>query len=292
MDLNCKNVIWSKGCLDHEYKLTETELVTSPDYILNMVQNKPIVWIRNTSMTNIKTDLDFLVDILYKIKKPFTLITTDGDRPVPSSYSNTTVHTLLESDKVLRWYTQNYDKSIIHDKLTYMPIGLDLHTKRWLINDSISEKVNYMVEQRMESRDKRKNVVLSDFHLHYSHPERRELHEKLKHNNKIYFLPNHVSFKEITNLYNTYQFVLSPRGNGLDCHRTWELFLAGAILITKTSSLDSMYIDNNLPVVILKDWNELDHDLETKLTQWYDKYIHLTSIVNIYPRMKFSYWLK
>ena len=26
--------------------------------------------------------------------------------------------------------------------------------------------------------------------------------------------------------YDKYNFVISPRGNGLDCHRTWELFLA------------------------------------------------------------------
>lgn len=289
MDLNSKNIIWSKGCLDHEYKLKETEIVTNPDFILNMVQNKNIVWIRNTSMS-VKTDLDFLVDVLYKIKNPFTLITTDGDRPVPSSYSSNTVRTLLESDKVVRWYTQNYDRTIIHEKLTYMPIGLDLHTKRWLIEDSISKKVDYMISKRMESISKRKDVILSDFHLHYSHSERRELHDKIKNNKHIYFLNDVVSFKEITDLYNTYQFVLSPRGNGLDCHRTWELFLAGAILITKTSSLDQMYIDNNLPVVILNDWDELDN-LEVKLKQWYDQYVHLTSIVNIYPKMKFSYWL-
>jgi hypothetical protein len=92
-------------------------------------------------------------------------------------------------------------------------------------------------------------------------------------------------------LYNKYNFVLSPRGGGLDCHRTWELFLAGAIVITKSSSLDEMYIKNNLPVVILKDWSELNNNLENKLKEWYIEHINKTSIDNIFERLTFKYWL-
>lgn len=51
-------------------------------------------------------------------------------------------------------------------------------------------------------------------------------------------------------------FVLSPRGNGLDCHRTWETLLMGAYPIVRTSFLDPMY--DNLPVVIINDWEEID----------------------------------
>jgi len=100
-----------------------------------------------------------------------------------------------------------------------------------------------------------------------------------------------MSFKDITDVYNQYQFVLSPRGNGLDCHRTWELFLAGAIIITKTTPLDNMFIENNLPVVILQEWEELNENIEEKLKIWYDTYHPLTSVENIYPKMTFNYWL-
>ena len=81
-------------------------------------------------------------------------------------------------------------------------------------------------------------------------------------------------------------------GNGLDCHRTWELFLAGVIVITKTSPLDEMFINNNLPIVILTDWNELNENLDTKLNHWYKNNITKTMISNIFPRLTYNYWIK
>ena len=47
--------------------------------------------------------------------------------------------------------------------------------------------------------------------------------------------------EEIWSLYSHYPFVLSTRGNGLDCHRTWELLLLGSIVITRTSPLDPLF---------------------------------------------------
>jgi hypothetical protein len=118
------------------------------------------------------------------------------------------------------------------------------------------------------------------------------LFDLIKNNKYIHFLKQRISFEMITSMYNKYQFVISPRGNGIDCHRTWELFLAGCIVITKTSSLDDMFITNLLPVVILKDWSELNcDDLDKKLEEWYQKYIQYTSIDNIYPKMDFDYWI-
>jgi hypothetical protein len=296
--LNINNIVWSKGCNNGDYKDKCTEHVSDNNCIiklikdLNMTTATPnVLWIRTTSITNRPTDLDILSINIAKINKPFILITSDGDRPVPSSYNINTVNAILNNDKVLGWFTQNYDRSIIHDKLKNMPIGLDLHTSNWFINNSNAEKLEYMIRTRMECSDKISNKIFSDCHLNYSHIERRRLHNIILQNKDIYFLDKGVGFQNITNLYNKYQFVLSPRGNGLDCHRTWELFLSGAIIITKTTPLDKMFIDNNLPVVILQDWSELNENLQDKLILWYNKYLPLTSVENIFPKMTFQYWL-
>jgi len=55
--------------------------------------------------------------------------------------------------------------------------------------------------------------------------------------------------------YSTRLFALSPRGTGLDSHRTWELLFFGAVPIVKSSSLDPLYA--GLPVIILDDWSDL-----------------------------------
>ena len=62
-------------------------------------------------------------------------------------------------------------------------------------------------------------------------------------------------------------FVLSPHGNGLDCHRTWEALCLGCIPIVKTSPLDSMY--NELPVLIVNDWNDITIELLQKTVDEY-----------------------
>jgi hypothetical protein len=52
-----------------------------------------------------------------------------------------------------------------------------------------------------------------------------------------------------------YQFVLSPHGAGLDCHRTWEALLLGCIPIVKTAKLNDLFTD--LPVIVVNDWREI-----------------------------------
>ena len=296
MELNINNIIWSKGPIRSEYSKKATESSSKRIDIINIINSvttdNNIIFIRNGSYKNIK-DLELFANHLYLLKIPIILITSDGDKSIPLTLDFTHVNNILESNMIIKWYTQNYDKSIIHPKLTYIPIGFNLHTRDWLIKNSISEKINFMVNKRIASPTNKRisNRILSDTHNSITHQERSQLYTLLVDNKNIDFVEKRLSFDKITELYNKYNFVLSPRGNGLDCHRTWELFLAGVIVITKTSQLDDMYIKNNLPVVILQDWNELNDNLENKLNEWYDKYINITSIDNIFKRLTFNYWL-
>lgn len=288
-----RSIIWSKGPLRNQYSDSDTEKISSEETLVQHIQNSlGLLWIRNGSHNgDIETDLDIVSRHLDKIQGSVVLVTSDGDRPVPSSYSYDTINRILESNKILAWFTQNYDRTLCHEKLRPIPIGFNLHTKKWLIRDSIDEKIKYMIQCRTHSEQKIKHRILSDTHLSITHAERIFLHRALMNNESIDFLGQSQSFETITRLFNSYQFVLSPRGKGLDCHRTWELFLAGCIVITKTSPLDQLFRENHLPVVILQDWDELNHDLEQKLKDWYNQYVPMTAIENIYPKLSFEYWL-
>jgi len=68
---------------------------------------------------------------LPSIREPFSLITTDGDAAVPSDMTASTVEALLGNPWLVSWHTQNYD-GYTHPKLFPFPIGLDLHTPRFL----------------------------------------------------------------------------------------------------------------------------------------------------------------
>jgi len=240
------------------------------------------------------TDLNIFANNLHRLTKPCILITSDGDRPVPSSYDENTCRKILNNSNIIKWYTQNYDKSIIHPKLNYYPIGFDLHTNRWLPNNSISEKIKFMIDCRNKYHtDKRiSNKIFSDTHHSTSHTIRYKIHKIIKSNPIFELSERRKSFIDITKDYNKYNFVISPRGRGLDCHRTWELFLAGVIVITITSPLDDMFINNNLPVVILQELDELKSITKDKLNEWYEININKTDINNIFPKLTYNYWIK
>lgn len=52
-----------------------------------------------------------------------------------------------------------------------------------------------------------------------------------------------------------YSFWISPRGNGIDCHRTWEALYLDIIPIVWNSTLNSLY--ENLPIVIINSHADL-----------------------------------
>ena len=56
-----------------------------------------------------------------------------------------------------------------------------------------------------------------------------------------------------------YAFTISPFGNGLDCHRTWEALALGCIVIVQKSPLDELY--SELPVLIVEKWSNITTEL-------------------------------
>jgi hypothetical protein len=79
-----------------------------------------------------------------------------------------------------------------------------------------------------------------------------------------------------------YAFVISPHGNGLDCHRTWEALALGCIPIVKSSPLDPMFA--GLPVWIVKDWSEVNLSaMSCKIAEYKGRQVR--------EKMQLSYWM-
>ena len=290
MNICGKDIIWSKGPIRDNYSKVGTEKNTEEELLIEKIKiSSKIIWIRLGSYKT-KRDLDIFSSNIDKLKNPVDLITTDGDRNVPSSYSEETINNILNSNKILSWRTQNYDRTIIHKKLKHYPIGFNLHTKKWLVNKSIEDKIKFMIENRKKPSKKIVNRIFCDSGMRARHRARKKMYNKIKDNELIDFTPNRLSFVDIYSKYTEYLFVISPRGNGLDCHRTWELFLAGCIVIMESSALDSMFINNNLPVIIIKNYEELNTNLTRKLKIWKEEIEPLTLIDNIMPKLKSMYW--
>ena len=66
-------------------------------------------------------------------------------------------------------------------------------------------------------------------------------------------------------------FVISPPGNGIDCHRTWEAIALGAVPVVKTGTLAKSLI-NYLPIHEVDNWEEFlaltDFELKSLFYQY------------------------
>ena len=245
---------------------------------------------------NLRRDIDIFSEYLKYLKKPIDLITGDGDTMVPSEIAPTSVNKILDSDKIKNWYTQNLDGSQNHKKFKHYPIGLDLHTTRdnlFTSSDKILEYLNKLRnEKELHQNNKKVLRIFCDLH-HKIYPHKRfpndraeifTLKDKMKF---VDFTAKRLSVLDTYKKYSDYTFAISGSGNGLDAHRTWELLYLGCIVLMKSSALDKMF--ENLPVVIIKDWRELN-DSEN-LKKWRDKFKDLTTSSRINKFFNQKFWL-
>lgn len=100
-----------------------------------------------------------------------------------------------------------------------------------------------------------------------------------------------VQISKLPNIYERnrqYPFWLSPRGNGLDCHRTWEALYLDIIPIVWNNSLNVIFED--LPVLIINDYKELNETfLYDKLDEISKRKLEKSSIYK-YEKLRNAYW--
>jgi hypothetical protein len=192
----------------------------------------------------VKTDYldEYFHSIHPKITVPYILITHNSDDPIPGPYSH-----MLDDKKIIAWFGQNVE-NYSHPKLHPIPIGVA--NQCWKHGDiKILEQMQKLVD--LQNR----NIMLyMNFSLDTNKPVREFVFKKFKKKKYCFAAPPKSFTKYLTDI-NRSKFVLSPRGNGLDCHRTWEALYMGAIPVVKSSAIDPLFDD--LPVLIIKRWGDI-----------------------------------
>jgi hypothetical protein len=82
---------------------------------------------------------------------------------------------------------------------------------------------------------------------------RRAIRDTLRHNGiENSYIPNPSYFNELPH----YKFIISPEGNGIDCHRHYEALMAGCIpIIEEHEGIKEKY--KGCPVLFTKDYREI-----------------------------------
>jgi hypothetical protein len=228
--------------------------VKNPNFDPGKVEKGDVIFLSNVNYdiepsTCIKK---FFNDYAPLIKNPYILVTHNSDLNITEQFIP-----YLESANLFVWFAQNVGFS--HPKLKHIPIGLE--NALWGRN-----YVGILNNIKASGKNKEKKYLLyMNFNAATNARERRPAYDCFKGKDFC-----HVTSGMSTEgyLWDVAQakFVVSPHGNGLDCHRTWEALYLGVIPVVKKSSLDPLYED--LPVLIVNDWHEVTREfLETKYAQ-------------------------
>jgi hypothetical protein len=199
---------------------------------------------------------------------------------------------------VLCWFSQNYDGTDPNPKLHPLPIGLDFHTisntrkwGHWPATPAAQEAELEALRVAAPANADRQLRVHADFHFNKHKQQtwgddRVAVQRALSNNPDVQFQTHKVSRTELWREKTRYAFVVSPHGNGLDCHRTWESLVLGNIVIVKRSSLDPLY--EGLPVVIVEDWREITRE---NLQRWHAQHQRAFQHPEVQSRLTNQYWI-
>lgn len=140
-----------------------------------------------------------------------------------------------------------------------IPIGLE---NRKLHTNGVPRDFRKLIKRGIPSSLERKNQMLVSFSITTNPTERTRAIESLRNVSEIEIVNFQGKVREYQEELLKSRFVLSPPGNGIDCHRTWEALYLGAIPIVKRKFWPFAHLD--LPVVILDDWDDISelHTLE------------------------------
>jgi hypothetical protein len=167
-------------------------------------------------------------------RTPYVLFSHNSDREIGRRFLKR-----LERPELVAWFAQN--AAIEHPKLRAIPIGIA--NPRWPHGD---QDVFRAVQA-----ERRAKTELFDVSFGVETCPRERLHclrqTGLEPAPRVPF-PDYL--RRLAEAY----FCISPRGNGLDCVRTWEALYLGAVPVVTRSVLTDQHPD--LPWIVLDDWSD------------------------------------
>lgn len=201
----------------------------------------------------------FFTNFIQYFKKGVVLIIIESDIVNISNEQ-------LEHINLLHCFTWNMP--FRHNKMSTLPIGLNYNRQvrvleNWLLkNKSIKPSQLLCMNCSLDTDPTRSDLL--DYSKEYWKPF-CTLSQFIPPS-FTYFIPSFIEGQlKITvtdskcyDQWKDFKFVLSPRGAGIDCHRTWEVLAMGSIPIVLSSSIDDVF--KGLPVIIVQTWSEINKE--------------------------------
>jgi len=231
-------------------------------YIWNYDGYKESPYDKPNNWMYVKTD--YIVDFFTKIntKHRFVLFTGNSDYTINESHLN-----YINDPRVICWFAQNAD--IRHPKVKPIPIGLapagyghgDIGAMNTVRNELNAKENMFYANFNVGNNNTERLYCLEQTGI----PLTPEVNGGWDGFAGGYKLPN--TFEGYLRDMSKSYFCLSPKGNGIDCHRTWESLYVKTIPIVTRSAVADAHSD--FPIIILDDWSEFKNINFSK--ELYDK---------------------
>jgi hypothetical protein len=186
---------------------------------------------------------------------------------------------ILDDPKIIHFFCAGGDGALKnnHPKYSYMPIGI---FREGYVYRNQKQMNDLFLQLRTKEK---KKMVYMNITLHPWATWRHEIYNAFKDRPYVFSVNRRKGFSDYMNEMADYKFVISPRGDVLDCYRHWEAIMLGCIPIMKRSEIDCLFAE--LPVLIIDDWNQITEDF---LNQ---KYREIKSKQYDYSKLYLRYWI-
>ena len=192
-------------------------------------------------------------DILNQ-KKDLTIITHNSDHCL---YDTHTEDPNGINVNELICYSQWFGQNSYSSKVIPLPIGFE--NIRW--EQSFGPKTMWLEEARNSSAEITSLVYLN-CNANTNLGERKKCYEESSTMEVVTVDTPNLTYPQYLDRIKQHMFVLSPRGNGLDCHRTWEVLMMRRVpILKKEGQLEKLYKD--MPVLFVDKWCDI-HTMNLK----------------------------
>ena len=153
--------------------------------------------------------------------------------------------------------------------VTPIPIGLENlhHLNNGLLKDFMNHRILMIYE---DDKRPRSRPILCSFNIYTNKALREPLMNTIKLS-RHEFCGASMSTPMFRHAVLDSLFVISPPGNGADCHRTWEAIALGAVPVVKRGTLAKSLV-NYLPIHEVDNWEEFLALTDSELNNLFYQY--------------------
>lgn len=228
---------------------------------LSNVVEKKVFWDRlELSFTEVKK-ISERIDKNQKL----SLIIHNGDDEI----------TDIEAEKLLEEYSTVFTTNYMGENSKVIPIPIGLENLYLNLHGDYSLIQSY--------GPKTESKILVNFNAETNRNVRYPILRECVEYPDVFQVRSFINPKKYFREISKYKFVLSPPGNGMDCHRTWEAIYCKTVPIVFKDSFPKRFAD--LPVLIIESVEELTNKTSIDLENMYQEISKKSS-----NKAYFKYW--